>query len=46
MSGAGSSHAEIARRLRDEFGVENSDLLVRELFGEPQPVPQSDTVPE
>lgn len=38
MSVAGSSVAEIARRLRDEFGVENSDLLVRELFGEPEPV--------
>jgi hypothetical protein len=37
MSVAGSSVTEIARRLHDEFGVENSDLLVRELFGEPEP---------
>ena len=29
MSVAGSSVTEIARRLHDEFGVENSDLLVR-----------------
>ena len=34
MSVAGSGPSEIAQRLRDEFGVENSAALVRELFGQ------------
>jgi hypothetical protein len=34
MSVAGSGPAEIAQRLHDEFGVENSNALVEELFGQ------------
>jgi len=34
MSVAGSGPAEIAQRLHDEFGVENSTALVQELFGQ------------
>ena len=33
MSVAGSSRAEIAARLRDDFGAREADRVVRELFG-------------
>ena len=33
MSIAGASRAEIAARLRDDFGAREADRLVRELFG-------------
>ncbi|MFN8113689.1 MAG: hypothetical protein U0R51_10890 [Solirubrobacterales bacterium] len=45
MSVAGSSVGEIAQRLRDEFGVKDSEEQVRELFGEPQSASRGSSPP-
>jgi hypothetical protein len=39
MSVAGASNREIARKLHDDFGVENADALIAQLFGPAVPPP-------
>jgi hypothetical protein len=39
MSVAGASNREIARKLHDDFGVQNADALIAQLFGSAVPPP-------